>query len=66
MKLLSDLKQAFILWCNKPVYSREKALEVTLKHILAKHVRWEDLSREDVVQLSELLPDVRRSYEHKM
>ena len=64
MKLLLEIKQAFILWCNKPTYSREAALEVTLKHFLSKYIRWEDLSREDVIQLSELFPDIVRHYDN--
>ena len=60
MKILTNLKEAFLLWCNKPVYDREKALEFTLKQVLSKYVVWENVSREDRCQLLELFPEVVR------
>lgn len=60
MKILTELKEAFVSWCIKPVYSREKALEFTLKQILSKYVVWENVAREDRVQLLELFPEVVR------
>ena len=63
MKLLLEIKKAFVLWCNKPTYNREQALEVVLKHVLSKYVKWEEITREDIIQLSELLPEVVRHYD---
>lgn len=65
MKILTNLKEAFLLWCNKPVYNREKALELTLKQILSKYVVWENVSKEDYFQLLELFPEVIRHLDER-